>query len=103
MKLIQLNQYTKEKIMKITIDGLKELGKLTKSADKAEEVVTQYDGQTINVSKTSFFVPNNLGPDRLVVDDENSTVEDTIQFIKDNPEIDRLLQSLKNGIYQAFK
>lgn len=89
--------------MKPNVEGIKDLKQLLSSVNKATQTVQFYDGQEVNLNTASPFVPDGMGNDRVVSDDDQSTAEEKLKFITENPELDRWLQSLRNDIQKAFK
>ena len=73
---------------------------LTKTADGIDAVrdmVHMHSGTEMNINQISVFVPNGLGGDRIFQYDEQ------MKFAMENPEIDRLLQSIRNEVDKAIK
>lgn len=67
-----------------------ELGDLAKSIQLFLDRVHQYDGTEVRAGQIQVFVPDGMGSDRLFQDEEE------MKFAMDNPEIDRIFQSIKN-------
>ena len=83
--------------MKESVTGIKELGKVDHHIDLVRNIIHMYDGTEMNVGDISVFVPDGMGSGRLFQDEEQ------LKFAMKNPEIDNLLQSIKNEIDKVIK
>lgn len=81
-------------MIKATIDGIKDLSKLQKQVENWDKEVTQLNGRVIDLKREPAMISGPI----LHQDSDQMTEEESAKYERDNPELVRFLQSLKEKL-----
>ena len=87
----------------INIEGLEGIETVIQQMSETHAFLSSLNEKEVDVGKLQVFLPDNLGPGRLIKNDKNMTAEERAKWIADNPEIDRFLQSITDDVNKRLK